>query len=105
MGSSTRYILVAMVTWAFAWSLAVGLSACKTPEKIIVIRAGDPCLFVPPPVPKKVDYRQGQKDGGCLSVACLDSANADALGDTLDEAQRWQREAWIRCGPAQDGGK
>ena len=75
------------------------LLGCKTPESVVVIREGEPCLFVPPPRPKPVDYRAGQADGGCAWVSCLDGKNADALGDNLEEHQRWEREAWFRCGP------
>lgn len=43
---------------------------------------------------------------GCPAafVACLDVDGGLALVHGLEASRSWEREAWVRCGPAQDGG-
>lgn len=102
MGENMSYHMrcLALFVCGAVFGVSTFGSACKTPESIVVIRAGDPCLFVPPPVPKKVSY-----PACTVAVACLDGPNADALADNLEASQRWQETAWIRCGPSPDAGR
>lgn len=83
--------------------LGLVLVGCPAVEKLVVIRSGDPCIFIPPPATKFVSY-EGPPSCPEAFVTCLDARSATALADNIEASHRWETEAWIRCGPVPDAG-
>lgn len=96
------------MTWRNALLLTLSVlasTACwRRPLPLPALPADGPCLREPPPAPPGI-YVSGPTEG-CEPVwtGCLDHSNATRLAQHLAASQRWESEAWLRCGPVPDGG-
>lgn len=57
------------------------------------------------PPPSMYPVKLAGPEEGCDPkwLACVDTDAGLALEKNLRASRRWQREAWIRCGPADAG--
>jgi hypothetical protein len=77
--------------------LVLALEAGCIPPLQTVVRL-EACLAEPPPTPLPLGLSNAQAACPATFAVCLDVPSGQALARRLEASQRWEVEAWIRCG-------